>query len=91
MAARSRVGYRPSKHSHEHFAREELIWQESHYVDLAKHQQQHADLLHTVNDFKAKYEKGSASTTVEVMNFLRDWLTNRIMKVDKAAAQAIAR
>jgi len=79
------------KYTHEHFAREEIIWKEGHYVDLERHKQQHAELLHTVADFKTKYDKGAAVITLEVMQFLRDWLTNHIMKVDKAAAEAIAR
>jgi hemerythrin-like metal-binding protein len=74
----------------EHFAREETIWRTGHYAELEKHKKEHAELLHTVGDFKAKYDKGTVAVSVDVMNFLRDWLKNHIMKSDKAAAVAIA-
>jgi hemerythrin len=77
-------------YTHEHFAREELIWKAGHYVALEKHKKEHADLLKTVNEFKAKYDKGTVALSVEVMNFLRDWLKNHILKSDKEAAAAIA-
>ncbi|HUI25858.1 MAG TPA: chemotaxis protein, partial [Candidatus Kryptonia bacterium] len=60
------------------------------YVDFDRHKQAHADLLRTVAEFKGKFDKGAVLLTLDVMNFLRDWLTNHILKADKAAAQAIA-
>ena len=74
----------------EHFGREELIWKAGHYVDLEKHKKEHVELLKTVLDFEAKYKKGSLTLSVEVMNFLRDWLKNHILKSDKVAAEWIA-
>jgi len=79
------------KYTQEHFGREEIIWKAGHYVDFNKHKQQHVDLLHTVADFKKKFDSGSVALTLDVMNFLRDWLTNHILKSDKEAAVAIAR
>ena len=74
----------------EHFGREELIWKAAHYAGFEKHKKEHVELLATVNDFKAKFDNGAVSLSVEVMNFLRDWLKNHIMKSDKEAAEAIA-
>ena len=77
-------------YTHEHFAREELIWKSGHYAGLDKHKKEHADLLKTVTEFKAKYDKGAVALSVEVMHFLRDWLKNHIVKSDKEAADAIS-
>jgi hemerythrin-like metal-binding protein len=77
-------------YTHEHFAREELIWKAGRYAGLEKHKKEHADLLKTVTEFKAKYDKGTISLSVDVMDFLRDWLKNHILKSDKDAAAAIA-
>ena len=77
------------KYTQEHFGREEIIWKAGHYVDFDRHKQQHVDLLHTVAEFKGKFDSGSIALSVDVMNFLRDWLTNHILKSDKAAAAAI--
>ncbi len=74
----------------EHFGREEIVWRSGHYAGLEKHKKEHAGLLKTVGDFKLKYEKGAVVLSVELMNFLRDWLKNHILKEDKAAADAIA-
>jgi len=73
----------------EHFGREEIVWRAGHYAGLEKHKKEHAGLLKTVGDFKVKYEKGTAALSIELMNFLRDWLNNHILKEDKAAADAI--
>lgn len=74
----------------EHFAREEAVWRAGHYVEFARHKKQHEDLLHTVGDFQAKYNAGAVALSVEVMNFLRDWLKTHILRSDKEAADAIA-
>src|SRR5271170_4092821 len=66
-------------YTHEHFGREELIWKSGHYVGLERHKKEHSDLLKTVSDFKAKYDAGSLALSVDVMNFLRDWLKNHIL------------
>jgi hemerythrin-like metal-binding protein len=78
------------KYTQEHFGREEIIWKAGHYAEFNKHKQQHVDLLHTVADFKGKFDSGALALSLDVMNFLRDWLTNHILKSDKAAAAAIA-
>ncbi len=77
-------------YTHEHFGREELIWKAGRYAGLEKHKKEHADLLKTVTEFKAKYDKGTIALSVDVMEFLRDWLKNHILKSDKEAANAIA-
>ena len=74
----------------EHFGREELVWKAGHYVDFEKHKKEHADLLKTVSDFKTKYDAGTVTLSVDIMNFLRDWLKTHILKSDKEAADAIA-
>ena len=76
------------KYTQEHFAREEIVWKAGHYADFLKHKQEHTDLLHTVAEFKEKFDHGSALLTFDVMQFLRDWLTNHILKSDKEAAIA---
>jgi len=76
-------------YARDHFGREEIVWRSGHYADLEKHRKEHADLLKTVDDFKAKYDKGSAALSVDLMQFLRDWLLNHILKSDKTAADAI--
>jgi hemerythrin-like metal-binding protein len=77
-------------YTRDHFGREEIVWKSGRYADLEKHKKEHADLLTTVGEFKAKYDKETVALSVDVMNFLRDWLKNHILKSDKGAADAIA-
>lgn len=74
----------------DHFAREEAVWKSGHYLELDRHRKEHANLVKTVVDFKTKYDQGAMALSVDVMNFLRDWLKTHILKSDKAAFDAIA-
>lgn len=73
----------------DHFGREEIIWKAGHYVDLEKHQSEHAFLLKTVGEFKGHYDKGTVALSVDVANCLRDWLKIHILKSDQVAFEAI--
>ena len=73
----------------DHFGREEIVWKSGRYADFDQHKKQHTDLLATVAEFKVKYDKGTVALSVDVMNFLRNWLTNHILISDKGAADAI--
>jgi len=80
-----------AKDTQEHFEREESVWKAGGYVDFNRHKQQHVDLFQTVGEFKAKYDQGTARLSLDVMNFMREWLMHHILTSDKAAAEAIAR
>ena len=73
----------------DHFGREEIVWKAGRYADFDQHKKEHTDLLTTVAEFKVKYDKGTVALSVDVMNFLRNWLKNHILISDKGAADAI--
>lgn len=67
-----------------HFGREETYFKEHGYPDTDKHLEEHAALAKQVLDVQAKYKAGATATlNMEVMNFLRNWLTNHINGSDK--------
>lgn len=66
-----------------HFAYEEKLFQQHAYPETAAHKAEHVKLIQQVTDLKQKFESGKAHITLEVMNFLKDWLNNHIMVVDK--------
>jgi len=74
-------------YTRQHFAREEMVWAAGRYPQLATHKKQHADLLATVDDFKKQYDTGKILLTLEVMDFLGDWLTKHILGSDVVAAK----
>jgi len=74
-----------------HFKREEILWKSGGYVDADKHKRQHVYLLQTARQFQAKYDKGTASPSLDLINFLVLWLLQHILESDKPAAAAIGR
>ena len=71
-----------ARYVHEHFAAEEAIMASTHYPDLLKHRTLHRDLTQKVDEFAARYARGEGGLNVQLLNFLRDWLTNHIQTVD---------
>ncbi len=68
-----------------HFKYEEELFAKTGYADAAAHKKNHDDLVKTVLDIQKKYEQtGPAALTLQVMNFLKDWLTKHIQGTDMA-------
>ena len=76
-------------YTHDHFGREEIFWRSNQLVDFDAHKKRHTDLLKQVDDFAAKYKAGTGAISVDLMNFLRDWLNNHILKSDQEAFKSI--
>ena len=67
-----------------HFAREEKFFAQTAYPDSAAHKKEHEALTKQVADVQAKFKAGATSTlSLEVMNFLKNWLINHIQGSDK--------
>jgi hemerythrin len=67
-----------------HFILEEKLMAQHFYPQAAPHKAEHTAFVKKVSDFKKEFDKGTAMLSVELMNFLYDWLKNHIMKTDKA-------
>ena len=67
-----------------HFTAEEAMMEAAKYPGLADHKLKHRDLVKQVDDYVLRYDKGEIALNVQLLNFLRDWLTNHIQKVDMA-------
>jgi hemerythrin len=66
-----------------HFTAEEAMMNAAAYPKLAAHQIKHRDLVKQVEDYIARYDRGETTLNIQLLNFLRDWLTNHIQKEDK--------
>lgn len=66
-----------------HFAVEESLMRIFNYPDYDTHKKHHEDLTHQVLDIQAKVLSGEKKVDLELLNFLRAWLTNHIMGEDK--------
>ncbi len=65
-----------------HFAREEEIFGQTGFPEAAEHKKQHDKLTNQVLEIQERYKKDSGVLTVEVMNFLKDWLYDHILGSD---------
>lgn len=65
-----------------HFTFEERLMQEHGYPDLAVHKEAHGRLVAQVEDFIRRAERGEAALDLELLQFLKEWLTQHIMRVD---------
>jgi len=70
-----------------HFADEERQMTTFSYPDYAAHRVEHEKLVARVVELKAKHDSGDNTITIEVMNFLKDWLINHILVTDKKYGQ----
>lgn len=77
-------------YTREHFKREEDHMQHIHYAGYATHKAEHESLLQAVLDLQDRFTHGKTLMTIEVSNFLRDWLLNHIMKQDKELGKVTA-
>ena len=67
-----------------HFAREEKFFAQTVYPDAPAHKKEHEALTKQVADVQAKFKAGATSTlSLEVMNFLKNWLITHIQGSDK--------
>lgn len=66
-----------------HFFAEEKIMADNNYPGYLRHKKEHEDLTQKVIQFQSDYESGKAVLSLELMQFLKTWLVNHIMKVDK--------
>ena len=77
------------RYTQEHFKREEDHMQRIRYAGYASHKQEHDRLIREVVELQNKFNTGNGMLSVQVSSFLRNWLVNHIMKVDKDLAFAI--
>lgn len=70
-----------------HFKTEEKYFTLYRYPDAENHKKEHVAFVQKVSNFKEGLEKGKMSLTIEVINFLSDWLKNHIMGTDKKYSQ----
>ena len=85
-AALSRILDRLVQYTVVHFAHEERLMRLYDYPDFAEHKAQHEALTKRVLQFQQDFESGRAAITVQLLQFLRTWLTQHIQGSDQKLA-----
>jgi len=66
-----------------HFTAEEKVLEKVGYPGLAEQKKEHGIYINKIVEMQQKLQAGSLTVSMEASQFLRDWLTNHIMIVDK--------
>lgn len=66
-----------------HFSTEEKYFEKFGYSGKDEHIQEHNTFRQKVNEFQKEHSKGKASLTFQILNFLRDWLSEHILGTDQ--------
>lgn len=72
-----------------HFAVEESLMRIFDYDSYDDHKKHHSDLTRQVVELESKFGSGEVTISMEVLNFLRSWLTNHILTEDKKYAPTL--
>ncbi len=72
-----------------HFSMEEELMARHQFQGAADHKREHARLVQEVVDFQRKYEADALTLSVPLLHFLMEWLSQHILKSDKALAKGL--
>lgn len=66
-----------------HFKNEERQFDKYNFPETEVHKEKHRDFINKVNEFHKGFNDGKLMLSMEVMNFLKDWLKTHINGTDK--------
>jgi hemerythrin-like metal-binding protein len=66
-----------------HFATEEKMMKNSNYPGLSFHKEEHQKFIETVSDYQKRFKNGRLLLSLEVTGFIKNWITEHIMKTDQ--------
>ncbi|NOR25520.1 MAG: bacteriohemerythrin [Desulforhopalus sp.] len=66
-----------------HFQYEEELFAKHDYSEQQEHNVVHRKLVAQVIEFQEQFQKGEKDVSLELMEFLKDWLVDHIKKTDK--------
>ncbi len=66
-----------------HFSYEENLFESKGYPDSKAHKEVHKKLIAQVTTLKNNFDNGNEVISMDVMNFLKEWLSGHIMGTDK--------
>jgi len=73
-----------------HFHKEEELMERAGYPKLASQRIQHEAFVKRIMEFQEAFESGRQTVSLDIMTFLRDWLTHHIREEDKAYGPYLA-
>jgi len=77
------------RYTESHFAFEESVLRQRQYSNLAAHHTEHRKLTGQVIELRERFRASKLTMSVEVMQFLKNWLADHIMVHDQAYAREL--
>ena len=72
-----------------HFRDEERAMEQARYPGLAGHRREHEELTRTILRFQDDLQAGRVALSIQLLNFLKAWLRDHILKSDQAYAPSL--
>jgi hemerythrin-like metal-binding protein len=79
------------RYAESHFSYEETLLQQRGYASLPAHRAEHRLLTKQIQDLQAQFRSGKLLMTMQVMQFLKEWLANHILTRDMQYARELAK
>jgi hemerythrin len=70
------------KYTKNHFTAEENLLRSRAYPELKIQEAEHASFVQAITDFQKKFQNNELGLTLQMMDFLKDWLSHHILVVD---------
>ena len=67
-----------------HFRAEEELLRKTNYPGFATHQAEHQKFIAKVNQFSEDVKAGKLTSSISVLGFLKDWLSQHIQQTDRS-------
>jgi len=77
------------EYTKQHFASEENLMQKTSYPGYRQHKAEHDALTRKVAQFRDDLAANRVVVTIDVLQFLRDWLVNHIGQMDKKIGEYV--
>ncbi|HEY4786613.1 MAG TPA: bacteriohemerythrin [Bacteroidales bacterium] len=74
-----------------HFSTEERYMKQFNYPAYLGHKAEHDKFIETVINYEERYKSGKLLVTIEVTNFIKDWITSHIMGTDQKYSDFLIR
>ncbi len=71
------------EYTHSHFRTEEVLMERHGYEDLALHRREHRVFTDQVEIYRDRLELGQNILTVQVMQYMREWLVTHVTGTDR--------
>ena len=74
-----------------HFSEEEELMRQHNYPGLMQHKKEHDNFIQKVTDLEEKYSSGKMIISIDITNFLKDWINDHIESSEQRYSEYILR